>query len=408
MTQRERGAVNAMWLVFVIVLFLGAVGASFVQSQDVTKLRATIAEMKATEDASAKRLQEKVDAMQALTKVVGFSPDKGSVSSPATAQAKIDELRTRYPNDIGQADTTLENMCDRLKAIAEKWERVAGEATQSAATELAARTAAEAARDTANHSVQEQLDNVNRDLGDQRNLLTQAQTQAEARAADFQRQIDDATVQKNEAEAAHQKLLSASKAETTSAKARVGELADKVRIGGTDERPMEPDGKIISVGKNTGLVFIDIGSRDLLRAGVKFDVFRYAKGGEMVRKGTIEVRETSTDHSTGGILTELNKLDPIAAGDVIANPHFTRNHTRVFVLLGNFPAYGREFLAQRLRDLGCEVEDKVTAHTDFLVLGEKGSEEGAPELTEDPNYKLAHDTGVQTMKLSDIERFIRP
>lgn len=408
MTHRERGAINAVWFVFVIVLFLGAMGALYMQNQELSKARDGERRAIAAQEQSDNAAQKEVELHQALSTLVGFRAEGARLSSQPSIAAKIKEIQERFPADVGQSDSTLESLIDRLRAIAERNERTANEAQNNAATELAARNAAEAARTAANASIQEQLDQANRDLADSRNTLTQQQAAADTRASDLQRLVDDATVQKNEAEAAHQKALGDAKTETEAAKSRVSSLSEKLRIHGSDEDPWAVDGKIGSVGANTGLVFVDIGSQDLLRAGVKFDVFRFGKGGDMIKKGSIEIRETFKDYSRAGILSETNHLDPISEGDVVANPHFSRNHTRVFALLGNFPAYGREFLAQRLRDLGCEVQDAVTSNTDFLVLGEKSSEPDAPELTDDPSYKLAKDTGVQIFKLSDIERFLRP
>lgn len=408
MTQRERGAINTVWFILVLVLFLGALFSVYAQQQDANKLKAAVKEANDKVDRAEAQHQKSTQEMLALSTLVGFKADNATRSAPASIQAKIAELKEKYKGDIGDSDTSLELVLDRMKAVAERFEKVGQEADQNRATELAARQASEQARDTSVKSVQDQLDQTNRDLTDARSQYTQAQTQAEERAADLQKQIGDAQNQLREAEAAADKQVKTAKAEVVTATGRITELADKLRVQGSDDNPWAVDGKVVSVGNATGLVFLDISSRDLLRAGVKFDVFRYAKGGNLVKKGAIEVREVATDHSVAGIISLVDKLDPIAAGDVVANPHFARNHSKVFVLLGNFPAYGREFLAERLRQLGCTVEDSVTTHTDFLILGEKGTEEGAPELSDDPGFKLSKDLGVQVMKLADIERFIRP
>lgn len=408
MTQRERGAINTVWFILVIVLFLGAVFTVYAQQQDIAKQRQAVTEANEKEERANALHQKSTQELMALSTLVGFKPENATKSTPATIQAKIAELKERYKEDIGESDVSLELVLERMKTIAERFERVAQEADANRATELAARQASESARDASVKAVQDQLDQANRDLTDSRGQFTQAQTQAEERAADLQKQIGDAQGQLREAESAAENTVKAAKAEVATATGRITELADKLKIQGSDDNPWAVDGKVVSVGTKTGLAFLDITSRELLRAGVKFDVFRYAKGGEMVRKGSIEVREVATDHSVAGIISVVDPLDPISAGDVVANPHFARNHSKVFVLLGNFPAYGREFLSERLRHLGCTVEDSVSTHTDFLILGEKGTEEGAPELSDDPGFKLAKDLGVQVMKLADIERFIRP
>jgi NAD-dependent DNA ligase len=408
MTQRERGAISAVWFVFVIVLFLGALGIVYTQQGELKRARDRAAAAEATSQISTDNLETERSRHLELSGLVGFRSGAGAISSQEALKAKIEEYANLYPNAVGPSDKSVEAVFERLRSLADRFQAQAAEAEQARQTALTDRSAADDARNATNREMQAQLDSVNNELADARNVASQQQQAADSRLSDMQSQIDNLTVQKNEADAEHQRTLSQATAEVEKSRGRVTELAKKVEIIGSDDAPWAADGSVIEIGKSAGLVFVDIGSKDMLRTGVKFDVFRIGKGGELVRKGTIEVRELASDHAIAGVVEQLDWRDPIVKGDLVANPLFSRNHTKNFVLLGNFPAYGTEFLKSRLESLGCEVSDRVSARTDFLLLGEKSLEEDAPELTDDESYKLAREFGVQVMRLRDIERFIRP
>jgi NAD-dependent DNA ligase len=140
---------------------------------------------------------------------------------------------------------------------------------------------------------------------------------------------------------------------------------------------------------------------------VRFDVFQRVKGGKLAPKGMVEVREVSDEFSVAGVAGELDIYNPIAPGDVVANPHFSRSREKVFFLLGTFPGHGKAFLEKRLEDLGAQVSTMVDSNVDFLVLGEKEPAEDALELSETPEYKLAQEYGIQVLRIGDIDRFLR-
>ena len=411
LTRRELGAtVNVMWVIFLIVLLLGA-GAYiyFVQ-----------AEIQKSKDETATAQRERAvmadDAIAAREKHVELSSKVGFVdlgagdvySSLAALDSKLETLRGRFPNDIGTEDKTLESVADRLVGLAERFDQAAQSAEGNFQAELSKRTESETAKDQIQTSLDSQLTSLNSDLRDSRDQAQNQKSQDDTAISGLQDRIDEVSAQAREQQTQREADAAAAAAAMRAVEARVAELSSKVELIGVDDNPWAKDGEVVSVGKTTGLVFVNIGSNDLLRLGVKFDVFRYGKGGQLIPKGAIEIREVHSDSAVGGISNQLSALDPIAAGDIIANPHFSAERSKVFTLLGNFPVYGKSFLEKRLQDLGAEVEPEVNSRVDFVVLGQKAPEEEAQEISELPGYKMAQELGIQMMPVRSIDRFLKP
>lgn len=411
MIRRERGAtVSVMWLIFMIVLLLGAGAYIYFVQSEIQKAR--------TNEAKAQRAYQEMDdallaareSHKSLSDLVGFFDAAGAKnnSSKAAISSKIEELKGRYPNDVASGDTTIEAVFERLIALADAEKTAAAEAASNFSAETAKRTEAETAKGTLRTSFEDQLSSVNSELRDARDSASSAASQADTQISSLQDQLGDAATQIREVRTdAENKLAQQEQAKTTLA-GRNAELSQKLTLLGTDEDPMAVDGTIVDVGERTKLVYIDIGSRDLLRAGVKFDVYRHDKGGALVRKGSIEVRDVDTDSAMGAIAEELSALDPIAPGDVLVNPAFNRDRSKVFALIGTFPVLGRNFIESRLRAQGAEVESEVTAHCDFVILGMKAPDEDAQELAELPGYKTAQTLNIQMLPVRSIDHFLRP
>ena len=128
--------------------------------------------------------------------------------------------------------------------------------------------------------------------------------------------------------------------------------------------PDLPDGRILSTSSRSDLAYIDIGKKDGLRRGTKFEVFRFGKGGVLIPKGWVEVRDVENETAKCGILTISDPLAPIVKGDVVVNPHFARNMEKTFVFLGEFPtSLSKGFVEDRLTDYermwdgcGCKID----------------------------------------------------
>lgn len=410
MRRRELGAgVSVMWVIFLIVLLLGATGFIYSVQGELTAARSA-------REAAEKQLSEFQVSLEGakqahvdLSNLVGFrdAASTSVVSANAAVTSKLEAVRGRFPNDILSEDKTLESVIDRLVAVAERLDRSAQEANTSFQSEVASRTSAESSKNEIKSTMEGQLTSVQGELRDARETATRQQTQADTKVGELQTQVDELnnSVRAKEAEATAKAAELERK--LSEKEGRIRDLANKVKLVGVDDHPWDPDGTVVAASTN-GLVYLDLGSKDLLRGGVKFDVFRFGKGGNLVPKGLVEVRQVESDHAVAGIVTQLNDLDPIAAGDVVANPHFSKQREKIFALVGEFPVLGRNFIETRLKDLGAEVAPGVTSKVDFVVVGEKDTAEDSPEVADLPEYKTAQELGIQMLRISDLDRFLKP
>ncbi len=409
MTRRERGAtVSVMWVIFLIVLLLGAGAYIYAVQSEITT--AKTAEDRAKRDLAAfeARLFTEQENHLKLSDVIGFKDASADVNSSVSAiEQRIEQIKGKYTNDIGSADSTVETILDRLASIADARRTEADDLRSQFDTEVAKRGDAETAKDEIRSSMDSQLSKTNSELRDARDAASSQKQQDDSRVAGLQDQLDEANAKMREVQTTADAKVADLEQEKTAMTGRVAALSEKAKLIGYNEDPYAVDGSVISVGALTRLVFIDVGSRDLLRPGVRFDVFYYGKGGEMLPKGNIEVREVENDSAVAVIVNQIDDLNPIARGDVIANPLFNKERSKVFALLGNFPVQGRSFLETRLRAIGAEVQDDVNANVDFVVLGQKAPEEDAPELAELDGYKAAQELSIQMLRIADIERFLK-
>ena len=161
----------------------------------------------------------------------------------------------------------------------------------------------------------------------------------------------------------------------------------------------KPDGAILYVNENLKIAYIDLGRGEGVLPGLKFDVFRYAKGGKKRIKGKIEVKEVRDKMSMVGITNITDELDPIAVGDQIINPVYDRNKVKYFVVAGRLSQkYSWEDAARLIEKLGGKLEKEITAKTDFVVL--------AGGFEKDPLYQRSVELGIETMLESEFVNYL--
>lgn len=407
MTRREYGAgVSVMWVIFLIVMLIGCGSYLYLVQAEIKGLKdAKVAAEKAQAEAET-NLDNAFQEHAKLSKVAGYLSGGGVYSSLTAFETRLKDIRDRFAADIGDGDSTAELVLEKLVAMADRLDQEAQAARTQFDSERQARQDTENSKSTMQSNLDSSVASLNSDLGDARTAASAAADSADDRYNTIQGQLNDAATAAREREDELQAQLADTREEVGVYKGRTDVLARKNELIGNAEDPMEPDGKVVDAGAGTAI--IDIGGHDLLLPGVRFDVYYYGKGGERIPKGTVEVRKVEAKSAECAILTQVNDLDPIATNDIIANPQFSKNRSRVFTLIGDFPAYGTSFLKRRLEDLGATVIDTVTADVDFVILGSKEADEDALEPTELPEYKLAQDLRVQTLRLRDIEHFLMP
>ena len=132
-------------------------------------------------------------------------------------------------------------------------------------------------------------------------------------------------------------------------------------------------------------------------------------GGSVVSIGSIGAEYAANAYSTAkaGIVSNLDFSNPIAPGDQITNPFYSRDHTPVFVFLGRMTGrYSKEEASRLVEQAGGRVDENISVNADFVVVGEKDDPEG-PELTESDTYKLAVEFGCDILSVRDLETLLR-
>jgi hypothetical protein len=226
--------------------------------------------------------------------------------------------------------------------------------------------------------------------------------------SDLRRQVQDAEAAKNAAEEEKNRTVAALTAERNSFRSELEKAAAQVQVLKARKRAVEtdtsPDGSILSVSDKQDFAVIDLGkANNNLLAGTNFDVYAIGKGGQEIPKGMIKVRRVDGETSDCAVLTVLDRFNPIAPGDKIRSMTYSPKETVRFALVGRFSRMGKSDMAQRLRSLGVEVDDKVSIHTTYLVVG--APENDAQPIEETPEYKAAELYGIQKTTERELSRF---
>ena len=226
-------------------------------------------------------------------------------------------------------------------------------------------------------------------------------------------------------------------------KKKIQELQDRVFAITTKQQlareSTEADGQVINAVPKELFAWIDIGRRDALLRGTRFEVFSMMKGGRKVAKGIAVVIEVNDDYSVitllrdaivqttdsityegktvekGNVIeiTERNgnkvmlpiekvrRLDyqddgaRVEKGDYVANEMFSRTGKKTFVFGGKMRGrYTNEQMAKLIGEFGGIVDDSVQSETTYLVVG--------ADFDKDPNFDKAKNLGVKIIREADL------
>jgi hypothetical protein len=163
-----------------------------------------------------------------------------------------------------------------------------------------------------------------------------------------------------------------------------------------------PDGEVIVA--DAGMAIVNRGQSSWLMPGTIFDVWGLAKGGAKYKKGSIKV--TSCDTETArAVVMEEDPRDPITKGDLIQSLTYSPNRQLHFVLVGEFRKMGRTTAEAVLKKLGAAVDSKVTANTNYVVVGAPGP--GQETLDDTDAVRTAKDLGIRMITEEQLAAFSR-
>ncbi len=406
----EAGAASTLWLIILVVLWLVTAGLWY-----ATQSAATIAKHEAAAAVAAKdKANEERDTLRAaaveMSKVVGFTDPAAinAISDLKAMQTEIDGVKADVAASAGGAESmaTLSQAITALRTECRAVQQQLEAAKSALDKEQAARGAAQGNITAVESSYKEQLGKLNQELQDSNQ---RADNQSRTDAGRFDELLAAQAASDSAARQAQQSLAEfqvQSQRDVSTRDATIKALA----LRREPSAPDAVDGHILSVGGQGAMAYIDLGSRDGLKRGTRFEVLREGKGGALEKLGTVEVREVENDMAWVGLVGEADAFDPILPGDAVRNPHFEKDRVLHYYLLGQYPlTLSKEFVTKRLRELGSEVDETLDTGTDVVVLGDKDLAEGedAKDLTETDEYKLADKLGMRIVRLGELAEFLR-
>jgi hypothetical protein len=150
----------------------------------------------------------------------------------------------------------------------------------------------------------------------------------------------------------------------------------------------KPDGKVVSVDHQLGVVYLDLGSSDHVYRGLTFAVYDRSAPMPDDGRGKAEIRvfDVRSKVSVARIIT-TDENNPIIPDDIIVNLIWDKQTPNTFVVVGEFDLNGdgdidpngKEKVNHLIQSWGGIVTDDLDINTDFVVLGQE------PEITMQPN-----------------------
>lgn len=416
----QRGAVNLVFLILVLIVTLVFAALWFVKMQESDKLKVEKASLSAEVEKEKATRAWYQDYYGEIAPLVGggvppqvpFQPQfiEGNVSARDEA-AKVTKSIKDALQQLGQrVDNPVDQPADLVVALetpVSAYLRVRGESKtkgddiQRLSGELQARdkTIADNQRAYAEEKARIQTEN---DANFQRLNLQLSEVRAtneelQAKVRDSNTELDKVREDTNKAT---QDLTTKGK----ELEGQVRQMHGELRVKRVTEAP---DGKVLASDPKTGMVMIDVTSQNQLRRGTRFKVYETGKGNVKIHKGWITVIDTGPTMSEARVDESVPGVGAIGSGDWLFNPYFEKEGKTRFVFLGQLPGrYSRETAEGILRNFGAQVEAAVTTHTDFLVLGEKEDPEGEP-LESSADYRNAVLWGVEIIRARDLAPFLQ-
>lgn len=320
---------------------------------------------------------------------------KGTVLADDANSLGIARLLEIYNSKLTQQTELAEKLQSDFDRLNDEYD-VARQSSAQREAEL--RAQARAAQEEAN-SVQQSYNQ----LKELMNQKTTEQVQA------LMKQRDDAIEEKNKT---RQELLeNLSKLSIT--QDRLQEALSRLDV--LKPRPKEdiaayqPDGQVVTVDTATNVVFIDIGRKDKVYAGLTFSV--YDRNAPIPTDGSskAEIEVVNVDENTSvARINKLSRKNPIAQGDVIVNLIWDSQAVNRFVVAGDFDfdgdgnidPDGAVKIKQLVENWGGRVENTVTLDTDFVVLGAVPQVNKKPTLDEIEADPMATDKYEASLKAS--------
>ncbi len=406
MLGSERGAGMIWWVIILVILVVVSGVLAYTFQTDLREAQVRIDSLSAQLQTKETDIAAMVSEFGELADAVGFSGETLGQRKPeiTAVKARIGDINAKYA-DIQDSDATLEKLLVRFDDLLTQSQAKYGDSQTNLDT---AQKNERSAQDLATSTAAEKDKTIEQLQAD----IRAEQNRASENAKKSQDTIDALRNQVSEIESRMQKLAADAKKEKNLLENQILGREAQIREMQIHERTVREkdtsDGQVVDVSRTTGIAYVDLGFRHGVKPGMRFRVFEYEKGGAKKWKGEVQIREVEETMSSANVLASPDLGNPVKKGDHLANPLFDRDKTPVFVFVGEMNGrYSRDEVTRLIQAQGAMVADRVTADTDFLVVGAKSDAEGAPELEATPEYVRAIEYKTDIISVRDLESMLR-
>lgn len=413
MNSSTRGAarVGIVWVIAAGVLGLVGIAFGFLANSDSGKFQTDAAQAETARAKFEESYNEGIAEVREISEAVGWRDASvvGSTTNVEAVQASLENLRETFP-DIGDDVKDIESALPLMIAA---YNRQKDEIT-ALKNDV---KVAQGERDAAIASRGQVTSSKDREIATLRSSSADAADAAQSRIEDLEQRVTQLTDQNSEldleARRARQELQDQARAheqELARFRTRLASLGQSLTLPKSDTS-QAADGSVLAVSDSLPIGWIDLGSRNRVVQGMRFDVMT---GGPNSRfKCKAEITEVEPDTSAVAFSALADRFDPVVPGDVLVNPLFDPTGERNAVLVGRFDAaYNEKELRLLLADIGIKVQPKLDNTTHYLVVGsEIWTDEDGEALEEPiqpselPVYREAEALGVQIVPLQHVREF---
>lgn len=306
---------------------------------------------------------------QAITDIAGRKTGVNESDTLLTALTSLDRLHTderqradRAEADLADVRREKDSLTAQLKATRDQFE-----AQVATLTEQLRRNEEE--KINALQQKDQQLGEVQTTLNAREQELLQIRREGHARERDLQIEIG---------------LL----------QTQVGTLQDQLRtLKQTSFDPnailTKADGKILRAVPGSDLVYVNVGTADKIKVGMRFEVYSRTREPTRQLRGKASLEVVTVMEDTAECRVSRREAgQPIIDGDIIVNIAYERNRQPKFVVRGEFDldydgipdADGPEQVRSLIREWGGQVVADLDESVDFVVVGQSP---GVPTFADD-------------------------
>ena len=418
MDPRERGIahVNIFWCLVPMVLMFGAAGYGYMKHTEADEAKQATVNAKAAEKLAELALNERDRQLTDLTKVLGnagkfldpiVAIEGYTVPSKWTSPEKLNvafqsfKTKLNLSNSLSQLDEIFNSAATQIRQRSDTIAGLEKQLRDSRGELKTSRDSVATVRDELNGKIS----NLEGSLNAERTKMDQQVRQSTTELADARSKTTAAREERDKIRKDSEAAAAAFANEKMILNARIANATNKLKVINS---PQDPDGRVLESSPSTRLAWIDIGGRDMVKAGLTFRLLGPTKTGFKL-KGHGTVVRVENDRAELKVVELVNELDPIVRGDVVANDLFSPDLKLNVFLLGRFGTpYSKGEIKRIMETMGNTVSDKMDPTVDLVIVGRQpiGGEDSV-KIEDTEEYKTAAHLGTNVVTLYKIRDFLK-